>query len=65
MKPLRDYVLIERIHEAVSPGGIILPDGSDTGDLCSGIITDIGPQINPLEENINVGSKVFFGSSSS
>jgi co-chaperonin GroES (HSP10) len=60
MKPLRDYVLIEEIHEEVSAGGIILPDGADTGDLCSGIITDIGPQINSMEENINVGSKVFF-----
>jgi co-chaperonin GroES (HSP10) len=60
MKPLRDYVLIEKIHEEMSAGGIILPDGTDTGDLCSGVITDIGPQISPMEENINVGSKIFF-----
>ncbi len=60
MKPLRDFVLIEEIHEEVSTGGIILPEGSETGELCSGVVTDIGPQINPFEEKINIGSKVYF-----
>jgi hypothetical protein len=37
-----------------------MPKDIGVGPLCSGVVTDIGPQIDPASENISVGSKVFF-----
>lgn len=63
MKPLRDFVLIENISEETDEkriGGIILPAGTDKGDLCAGTVTDIGPKIDPAEEELTIGSRVYF-----
>ena len=60
MKPLRDFILIETVGEQVSAGGIVLPDESKAGDLCAGVVKEIGPRINPIHENLNIGSKVYY-----
>ena len=64
IRPLRDHVVIERLIEATSAGGIVIPDSSKEKPA-RGKIISVGPgkwqdgDVRPLA--VSIGEEVLFG----
>lgn len=64
VRPLGDRVLIERLDEKKTKGGIIIPESVDNKSQ-NGVVLAVGPgkiqDGNLIKVTLNVGDKVIFG----
>lgn len=59
-KPVKDLLLVKRIEDTVSEGGILLPEERD---ILHGIVKGVGPDVFE-KDTLKEGARVIFGRAS-